>query len=169
MNNRSIDNDTDLVLDVLKEIEEGTSVEKEVTPYEFYLLRTHTRTKNDFLTGKRGIGPYALNNNSHVLTMLYGVAFNNKSIMYELGHERLDRVTDDDNQPILSWISALINAHVDIAKDPYISRLNINQMTYNVSNLLIRTGYGKRAFYFAAQPVMKKMAEKYIQANCKFL
>lgn len=169
MNNRSIDNDTDLVLDVLKEIEEGTSVEKEVTPYEFYLLRTHTRTKNDFLTGKRGIGPYALNNNSHVLTMLYGVAFNNKSVMYELGHERLDRVTDDDNQPILSWISALINAHVDIAKDPYISRLNINQMTYNVSNLLVRTGYGKRAFYFAAQPVMKKMAEKYIQANCKFL
>lgn len=169
MNNRSIDNDTDLVLDVLKEIEEGASVEKEVTPYEFYLLRTHTRTKNDFLTGKRGIGPYALNNNSHVLTMLYGVAFNNKSVMYELGHERLDRVTDDDNQPILSWISALINAHVDIAKDPYISRLNINQMTYNVSNLLIRTGYGKRAFYFAAQPVMKKMAEKYIQANCKFL
>lgn len=169
MNNRSIDNDTDLVLDVLKEIEEGASVEKEVTPYEFYLLRTHTRTKNDFLTGKQGIGPYALNNNSHVLTMLYGVAFNTKSIMYKLGHERLDRVTDDDNQPILSWISALINAHVDIAKDPYISRLNINQMTYNVSNLLVRTGYGKRAFYFAAQPVMKKMAEKYIQANCKFL
>ena len=169
MNNRSIDNDTDLVLDVLKEIEEGASVEKEVTPYEFYLLRTHTRTKNDFLTGKQGIGPYALNNNSHVLTMLYGVAFNTKSIMYKLGHERLDRVTDDDNQPILSWISALINAHVDIAKDPYVSRLNINQMTYNVSNLLVRTGYGKRAFYFAAQPVMKKMAEKYIQANCKFL
>lgn len=86
-----------------------------------------------------------------------------------LGHGSLANPTDDDGQSILSWISALINAHVDIAKDPYISRLNVNQMTYNLTNLLIRTGYGKNTFYFLTQPVMLKMAEKYRQAQGKFM
>ena len=86
-----------------------------------------------------------------------------------LGHGSLCRTTDDHGQSILSWISALINAHVDIAKDPYISRMNVNQMTYNLTNLLIRTGYGKNTFYFLTQPVMLKMAEKYKQAQGKFM
>lgn len=61
---RSIDNDTDLLKDVLADIEEGREAQSEVMPYDFYCLRTHTRSKNDFLTGKTGIGPFALNNNS---------------------------------------------------------------------------------------------------------
>lgn len=61
---RSIDNDTDLLKDVLADIEEGRESKSEVMPYDFYCLRTHTRSKNDFLTGKTGIGPFALNNNS---------------------------------------------------------------------------------------------------------
>lgn len=168
--NRSIDNDTDLITKgVLKDLEEGKSTSSEVKPYDFYCLSTHTRTKNDFLTGKTGIGPFALNNNSQILTMLYGVKFKYGSIMDKLHHGRLDRTTDDDKQSILSWISALINAHVDIAKDPYISRLNVNQMTYNLTNLLIRTGYGQRTFWFTTQPVMKAMADKYRQAQGKFM
>lgn len=166
---RSIDNDTDLLKDVLADIEEGREAQSEVMPYDFYCLRTHTRSKNDFLTGKTGIGPFALNNNSQVLTMLYGVTFKQNSLMDLLGHGSLANPTDDDGQSILSWISALINAHVDIAKDPYISRLNVNQMTYNLTNLLIRTGYGKNTFYFLTQPVMLKMAEKYRQAQGKFM
>lgn len=166
---RSIDNDTDLLKDVLADIEEGREAQSEVMPYDFYCLRTHTRSKNDFLTGKTGIGPFALNNNSQVLTMLYGVKFKQNSLMDLLGHGSLANPTDDDGQSILSWISALINAHVDIAKDPYISRLNVNQMTYNLTNLLIRTGYGKNTFYFLTQPVMLKMAEKYRQAQGKFM
>lgn len=166
---RSIDNDTDLLKDVLADIEEGRESKSEVMPYDFYCLRTHTRSKNDFLTGKTGIGPFALNNNSQVLTMLYGVTFKENSLMDLLGHGSLANPTDDDGQSILSWISALINAHVDIAKDPYISRLNVNQMTYNLTNLLIRTGYGKNTFYFLTQPVMLKMAEKYRQAQGKFM
>ena len=166
---RSIDNDTELLKDVLADIEEGREAQSEVMPYDFYCLRTHTRSKNDFLTGKTGIGPFALNNNSQVLTMLYGVTFKQNSLMDLLGHGSLANPTDDDGQSILSWISALINAHVDIAKDPYISRLNVNQMTYNLTNLLIRTGYGKNTFYFLTQPVMLKMAEKYRQAQGKFM
>ena len=166
---RSIDNDTELLKDVLADLEAGRESKQEVMPYDFGCLRTHTRSKNDFLTGKIGIGPFALNNNSQVLTMLYGVEFKDGSLMRILGHGSLHRATDDHGQSILSWISALINAHVDIAKDPYISRMNVNQMTYNLTNLLIRTGYGKNTFYFLTQPVMLKMSEKYKQAQGKFM
>jgi len=48
----------------------------------------------------------------------------------------------------MSWLSAFINAHVDIAKDPYISRLNVNPFTYNIVNLLIRTGFGRNTLFF---------------------
>jgi len=50
------------------------------------------------------------------------------------------------NQPtgrILDWLSAMINAFVDIAKDPYIVRLNVNPWTYNMVAFLLRTGKGK--------------------------
>nr|DAJ18083.1 MAG TPA: hypothetical protein [Podoviridae sp. ctY3D12] len=56
----------------------------------------------------------------------------------------------------------MINAHVDVAKDPYIMTLNVNQITYNMTNLLLRGGMGKSAFYFLAQPVLKKFANAMI-------
>ena len=175
---RSIDNDTALlngkgkdggVKGVLTDIEEGRQVANEVMPYDFYCLRTHTAMKTNFLTGKVGIGPFALNNNSHILTMLYDVKFAANSLMNRIGHGSLARDTDDDGNQILSWISALINAHVDVAKDAYITRLNVNPMTYNLVNLLIRTGYGKQTFYFTTQPVMKEMALEYTKAQGHFM
>ena len=145
---RSIDNDTKLLKDVLHEIEHGTS--KEEMPYNFYSLSTQTERKDDYITGKIGIGPFALNNNSHILTMLYGVKFRefSDSIMTELGLTDLSGHLDKDGNSIMSWLSALINAHVDIAKDPYISRLNVGPFTYNLVNTLIRTGLGAKTFYF---------------------
>jgi hypothetical protein len=44
---------------------------------------------------------------------------------------------------ILDWLSAMINGFVDIAKDPYITRLNVNAWTYNMVAFLLRTGKGK--------------------------
>lgn len=89
--------------------------------------------------------------------------------MGQIGATSLYSADDMDGKPILSWISGLINAHVDIAKDPWISRLNVNPMTYNLTNLLIRTGFGKRTFYFLKQPGMIQMAKKYAQANGQFI
>jgi len=58
----------------------------------------------------------------------------------------------------LDWLSAMINAFVDIAKDPYIVRLNVNDYTYNMISLLLRTGKGKQSFYFLSQPILKDIA-----------
>jgi len=67
--------------------------------------------------------------------------------MTKLGLTSLHESKDRDGNSIMSWLSALINAHVDVAKDPYIMRLGVNKYTYNLTNLLVRTGLGKTTFY----------------------
>jgi len=103
--------------------------------------------------------------------MMYHVRFKHvdSGIMSALDLESLDGKEDKDGESIMSWISALINAHVDIAKDPYISRLNVNPFTYNLVNLLVRTGMGKKTFYFTSQPIMKELAKAYINAGALYM
>ena len=162
---RSIDNDTELIKDVLSEIHEA--VTKEIEPYQFEQLSNQVNTMQQFATGKVGIGPFALNNNNHILTTLYHVAFssNRKSILTYFGKDRLDRIVDDKGNSILSWLSAFINSHVDIAKDPYITSLNINKATYNLTALLIRTGFGENALYFLNNPIIRELAQIELQQS----
>jgi len=154
----SIDNDTKLLTDIVEDLE-GSS-EEDLDPYDTYSLWRNTSIRDQFITGKFGIGPFALNNNNHILTMLYGVRFANNpgSILGITGHESLHDAEDMYGESIMSWLSGLINAHVDVAKDPYISKLNVNKYTYNLVNLMIRTGFGKMTFYFMTQPIMKELA-----------
>lgn len=167
---RSIDNDTELAKSVLKDIE-GSGKSKTETPYSFYSLARQTASKNDYITGKVGIGPFALNNNNQILTMIYHVSFreSQSSLLSTLGLSRLDKQLDVDGNSIMSWISAMINAHVDIAKDPWISRLNVNPFSYNITNLLLRTGWGGNTFYFLTQPIMKQMADAYVKASSQYM
>lgn len=167
---RSIDNDTDLAKSVLKDIE-GSGKSKTETPYSFYSLARQTASKNDYITGKVGIGPFALNNNNQILTMIYHISFRESklSLLSMLGLSRLDKQLDVDGNSIMSWISAMINAHVDIAKDPWISRLNVNPFSYNITNLLLRTGWGGKTFYFLTQPIMKQMADAYVKASSQYM
>lgn len=167
---RSIDNDTDLAKSVLKDIE-GSGKSKTETPYSFYSLARQTASKNDYITGKVGIGPFALNNNNQILTMIYHISFreSQSSLLSTLGLSRLDKQLDVDGNSIMSWISAMINAHVDIAKDPWISRLNVNPFSYNITNLLLRTGWGGKTFYFLTQPIMKQMADAYVKASSQYM
>jgi hypothetical protein len=126
-------------------------------------METNVTAKMSFAIGKKGIGPYALNNNNHVFTMLYGVKFvhDSKSILGLLDLEDLSRRVDRNGHSILSWLSGLINAHVDVAKDPYIRSLGVNQYTYNLVSLLIRTGYGRETFWFTTQPIMNRLYKAY--------
>jgi len=80
-------------------------------------------------------------------------------------HERNDIY---DNS-ILSWLSGFINAHVDIAKDPIVTKLNINQFTYNVSCLLTRLGFGKNALYYLNLPIIRNLAETVNKAGSEYL
>lgn len=88
----SIDSHTDLIKDIVKDFESGINREA-LRPFSAYMLRKQFSTKEAFKTGKFGIGPFALNNNSHILTMLYNVSFahDENSILSRLNKDRLDR------------------------------------------------------------------------------
>lgn len=162
----SIDSDTKPLEDIAKKILNKTK-KKPLEPGDALSMRANVEAKISFAIGKSGIGPYALNNNNHVLTMLYGVKFvhNEHSILNKLGLEDLSRSVDNHGHSILSWISGLINAHVDVAKDPFIRSLGVNKYTYNLVSLLIRTGYGAETFWFTTQPVMNELYDVYDRAS----
>ena len=169
---RSIDDDTNLVKNVLKRVEKDRPVERTYA-YKFGNIAFQVATKAAFMIGKFGIGPFALNNNSQVLTQLYGVKFarshTHKNMLDSLGCLDLSQRKDKQGKLILSWLSGLINAHVDVAKDPYIRRCNINTFTYNLTNLLIRTGMGERTLLFTMQPVMVELARVYDDASGSYM
>lgn len=167
---RSIDNDTQLAFDALDDIG-TTDAAKVEQPYQFYDLTTQTNIKNSYITGKIGIGPFALNNNNHILTWLYHVSFkpSANSIMTTFGLNNLDNMTDVDGNSIMGWLSAFINGHVDIAKDAWVSRCNVNPFTYNLTNLLLRTGWGKNTIFFLRQPIMMAMANAYMNASSEYM
>ena len=167
---RPVDKDTEKLLNVLSRIDKGSTVEREYA-YKFGNLAFQVETKAAFILGKFGIGPFALNNNSQILTQLFGVKFIDEpnSILTQLGITRLDVAKDKQNIDKLSWLSGLINAHVDVAKDPWIVKLNVNTFTYNLTNLLIRGGMGERTFLFLTQPIMKEMASAYQSAAGSYM
>lgn len=166
----SVDGDTKLITDVLADIESDKPATRNYA-YRFGNLTVQALIHQDLLGGKFGIGPFALNNNNQVLTQLYSVGFDRKTalILSDLGIANIYEPKDKDGVLKLSWLSGFINANVDVAKDPYIARLNVNKFTYNLVNLLIRGGMGKRTLYFTTQPVMIEMAKAFNDAEDAFM
>lgn len=117
--------------------------------------------KVEYTSGKAGIAPFALNSTNHALTQFAHLnMYYSKGNKYNLGS--LDAIYGEDGFRILDWLSAMINAHVDVAKDPYIIALNVNQITYNITNLLLRGGKGQTTFYFLAQDILKLYSQEQI-------
>ena len=120
--------------------------------------------KTEYTGGKAGIAPFALNSTNHALTQFTHLCINySNANRYNLG--QLDQVNGEDDQRIMDWLSALINAHVDVAKDPYIMALNVNSITYNMTSLLIRGGKGENTFYFLAQPALRRFTKEMLESK----
>lgn len=139
--------------DILPKVQ--STVLKEAEPmYELAPSFQESR-KTEYTSGKAGIAPFALNSTNHCLTQAVHLKmkYSRNATKYGLGD--LDAIDGQDHYKILDWLSAMINAHVDVAKDPYIITLNVNKVTYNMTNLLLRGGKGKLTFFFLAQPAIK--------------
>ena len=168
----SIDNATENVKDILKDIE-GTSV-THPAPFEVYSPTYQEARKAEYTGGKAGIGPFALNNAHHILTQLTKLKMASNPFTEAMQITDLSRIFDipTDTDPrggrILDWLSAMINAFVDIAKDPYIVRLNVNGWTYNMVSFLLRAGKGKQTFYFMYQPILREMAQEVLKTKGKY-
>lgn len=126
--------------------------------------------KSNYFTGKTGLGPFALNNVHHVLTQLSNLSFvmDQEGIIGKYQLQNLSGIIGKDKYKTLDWLNAMISAHVDVAKDPYIIELGVNSYTYNMANLLLRTGKGSATFYFLSQDIIKDMSTAAQKAKGKF-
>lgn len=168
----SIDDATDTVKGILEDIEGTSSYHPE--PFEVYTPRYQEDRKAEYTGGKAGIGPFALNNAHHILTQLVGIRMQSNEFTGTLQIEDIGRICDYPTKGnpkggrILDWLSAMINAFVDIAKDPYIVKLNVNAWTYNMVSFLLRTGKGAQTFYFVRQPILVEMANEVLKTKGKY-
>lgn len=153
---RSIDNDTELVESIANQFESAGSTK--TLPYNFYTLHEQTDRRRDYITGKLGIAPFALNVTNQALTMAYGVKLKESEFTKQTPFKRIDLRDDKNGNAVMSWLSAFINAHCDIVKDPYVSKINVNSFTYNMLNFLVRTGQADNSIWFITQPIVKDMA-----------
>lgn len=136
---------------VREQFEDYRSAGYELTP------SFQANTKREFKTGKDGISPFALHITNMAMTQ-----FTNMCMDYgdnEFGFRNLDEILGKDNIRISAWLSAMVNAHVDVAKDPYVFAINVNKATYNHVCFLLRAGMGLSTFTFMSQPILKEYAE----------
>lgn len=185
-----LDKVTGIIKDEILTIVDGNSVTTDYIPFNEMSPTFQMNKKYEYSGGKTGIGPFALNNKNHVLTQLVNLMFAENDLLKSLGFNGLNGIKsqnervykrdnkgnvildknglpiyeDEEGLNILDWISAMINAHVDVAKDPYVIRLNVRQYTYNICNFLLRSGFGKNTFYFLPQNILKEMAVAYERA-----
>ena len=158
---------------VLKDIDElsGNTTEKETSQLYYGTPSFQNQTKDDLISGKLHLGVFALATSHHSLAQSVGLAF--KSNVISTKYNLLSLSSIDSQQPnywdkeiitytsISDWLSAMVNAHVDVAKDPYINRLNVRTLTLQMTAMLLRAGKGESTFYFLAQPALVQAAKEY--------
>ena len=124
-----------------------------------YELTPHfqEQKKKEFHTGKDGIAPFALAITNHALVQHAMLTFDYGDNEFELSD--LFTPTGRDGLYKSDWLSAMVNAHVDVAKDPYIFALNVNKATYSTASFLFRAGVGESTLLFLAQPALKEHSQ----------
>lgn len=145
---------------VLKEISELSEPEESRYAFKYGSPKYQSEKKIFYTTGKNGIAPMALANAHHVLAQLSSLEFRDLAKLQQSSIKSLHDIYGRDGVRILDWLSAMINAHVDVAKDPYILRLNVNPFTYSMTAMLLRSGIGDSTFWFLSQPAIKELAFK---------
>lgn len=158
---------------ILKDIDNlSGNVEENVADQIYYASPSfQNKTKDDLISGKSHLGVFALAASHHSLSQMVGLTFNRSEHLDKYPIFSLSKI--NSNTPnywdkdasiytlVSDWISAMINAHVDVAKDPYINRLNIRTLTLQMTSLLLRSGVGEPTFYFLAQPILVEAAKEF--------
>lgn len=137
--------------------------------------RYQSDIKSQNVGAAAGIAPMALANVHNVLTtqadvkmdtnVPFGIEGKTPNITKYFNIGNLNNKYDKDGTLILDWTSALINAHVDAEKDPYILKLNVNRFTYGSVGLLIRSGFGIGTFYMMPQPILVDLANEFLRLS----
>ena len=139
---------------------------------ELFSPLVQLETKRDYLSGKMGVGQTANHLVDHVMNQSLNVRFdtwigigNKKEVTIKKGKRKGQKktVTFFDSETtgkysIADNLSAFLNAYVDIAKDPYISRANHNSITAGTTFMLLRAGASMEwVNRFIGQPILKEL------------
>lgn len=154
-----LDVSTDNVKYFLKYIDK-VAKDSNTNSIKYLTPKFQSDTRKSLIGGKKGIGPFALSAAHHTLAQFVNLRFSPKikASLSKYGITGINSRVDKQFIAILDWLSAMINAHVDTAKDPYIIRMNIVPYTYNMTTFLLRSGFGGKTFLFLPQPILKDMS-----------
>jgi hypothetical protein len=122
---------------------------------------TQLETKMNYMSGKMGVALTANQLVDHVANQSLDIRI---SESLGMGNTKGRSTIMDENKPgtrsIADTLSAFLNAYVDIANDPYVTRGNHNDITANVSFMLIRAGVSmERVNRYIGQPILKELVE----------
>lgn len=149
----------------------GNTMEKERSQIYYATPAFQNSTKDDLISGKLHLGVFALACSHHSLAQSVGLSFKDLDLLNKYNINSISSI--NSQQPnywdkdvkiytlISDWLSAMVNAHVDVAKDPYINRLNVRTFTLQATAMLLRAGKGESTFYFLAQPVLVEAAKEF--------
>ena len=140
--------------------------------------------KFEFMAGKAGVGQTANALVDHVRGQMADLRLNKMSLGWgnekggetKFDEEYSEKLTNEDynyyisqlgpkagklrNVKIADSLSALMNAYVDIAKDPFITRGNWTTQTANAGFMLLRAGvHPVRVNALLAQPIIKEFSD----------
>lgn len=184
LKNRLLDDYIDIITDIKNTSVSRASIDtltsklkKEIVPlldtplmqypisgYEL-LPSFQSKRKKEYSTGKKNLALFALNVTHHSLTQATHLKTNFNEYEQFFGLKSIDCINGIDLQRVTDWLSAMVNAHVDVAKDPYILILNVNEVTATMVNYLLRSGMGISTFTYIAQPILKTYASRIISSK----
>ena len=136
--------------------------ERSTKNLSFFTGRTQMLNKATFDNAKSLVGTIANHMTSHALFTAEQISFKDVNLglgnLTEEGWTNLSAKFDVEGNEIAATLGAFMNAIVDAAKDPYISRANINQTTAGVAFMLVRAGVPRDwVVSFIGQPIIKDL------------
>jgi hypothetical protein len=137
---------------------------KDLGSLQFMSPIQQIKTKFEYLSGKFGVAQTANQLVDHASNQSLNIRLNG---YLGIGHQdnkgntKFDNIKDVDGKNSISDVlSAFLNAYVDIAKDPYISRGNHNVNTAGITFMLLRAGAPVSwVNRFVGQPILKDLVD----------
>lgn len=171
-------NEMKAIASVVRSNSRDVLIRQEDTLKSLYVYSPVFQSKNSLkiITGLYGIGPFAVTKAVQPLLQSANVKYKTPV--------RYDKATDTKINTEKAWsylgakvedglldistifdlygnysnetISGLIDAHVDLQKDPFITDIGVIPATYGLTNALALAGFGKKVFLILSQPHLRK-------------
>lgn len=143
-----------------------------MAPFEFFMGSSQLKVKSTFDNAKSLVGSIANHASHHAMSISSDLSFND----YYLGvgnkvegQSTISQKEDVDGRSISSTLGVYMNAIVDAAKDPFISRANLNHFTAGTTFMLARAGVNREwTAAFIGQPILKDLVAKQASMEGRF-